>query len=135
MYRILLPVDDTIERAKKQARFVTSMPVSTDSLVVVVAHAFTGGERDVPDAMKRVDRVETVRWVTDRLEDAGVAVEHRELSTPPASGILEYVEESAVDQIVMGGRKRSPVEKAILGSVTESVVLKTDVPVTVTGSV
>ena len=133
MYRILLPLDDTMQRAEKQARYVASLPVSTEDVVVIVAHAFTQGERSVPDAMKRIDRVETVRKTVETLEAEGISYELRELSFPPADGILTFCEEDDVDQIVMGGRKRPPIQKAILGSVTEAVVRGTDIPVTVTG--
>lgn len=99
----------------------------------MVAHAMTSEERTVPEAMQRVDRIETVRRAIDILDEAGVSHEIRELSSPPAEGILELAEEEDIDEIVMGGRKRSPAEKAILGSVTQSVILNADIPVTVTG--
>ena len=133
MYRILLPLDDTMERARKQVRYVQSQPCADSELDVYVAHALSPGERQVPRAMQRVDRIETVRYAIDTLEEAGISIEPREISSPPHEGILAFCEEEHVDEIVMGGRKRSPVTKAILGSVTESVVLETDIPVTITG--
>lgn len=133
MYRVLLPFDDSIERAKRQARYVTELPCADDEVVAVLAHSLAGEERDVPQAMKRVDRVETVRRAKEVLEEADVDVETRELSAPASEGILSLIDEEEFDQVVMGGRKRSPAEKAILGSVTQTVVLNADVPVTVTG--
>lgn len=133
MYRMLLPTDDSVDRAKRQARYVAGLPCAADSIEVVLAHSMTGEERDAPDAMKRVDRVETVRRAQETLEDADVETDTRELSSPPAEGILSLAEEEEIDEIVMGGRKRSPAEKAILGSVTQKVILNADIPVTVTG--
>ena len=57
----------------------------------------------------------------------------RETGNPPAEGIVTLAEDVDADQIVTGGRKRSPAGKAIFGSVTQSVLLDTDRPVTVTG--
>lgn len=133
MYRILLPLDDSTDRARRQARYVTNLPCANEEIEAVLAHSLTSTERAVPKAMKRVDRVETVRRAKEILEEAGVAIDTRELSSPPSEGILQMAEELAVDEIAMGGRKRSPAEKAILGSVTQTVVLNADVPVTVTG--
>lgn len=99
----------------------------------MVAHALTSEEREVPEAMRRVDRVETVRRAIDILDEEGVDHETRELSSPPAEGILDIADEEDINEIVMGGRKRSPAEKAILGSVTQTVILNADIPVVVTG--
>lgn len=133
MYRVLLPLDDTMERARRQARYASSLPCAQDEVVAVVAHALTSEEREVPEAMRRVDRIETVRRVIEILDEEGVAHETRELSSPPAEGILDLAEDEKIDEIVMGGRKRSPAEKAILGSVTQKVILNADIPVVVTG--
>lgn len=133
MYRVLLPFDDSMDRATRQTDYVLGLPCVEEEVQAVLTHSLTEEERDVPKAMSRIDRIETVRRSMERLEEADVAVETREISSPPAEGILSLSEEADIDEIVMGGRKRSPAEKAILGSVTQSVVLNADVPVTVTG--
>lgn len=43
--------------------------------------------------------------------------------------IVEYADEHNARYIVMGGRKRSPVGKALFGSVTQFVLLNTERPV------
>ena len=48
----------------------------------------------------------------------------------PAIEILEAVTKLDARHVVIGGRKRSPVGKAIFGSVTQSVLLEADRPVT-----
>lgn len=133
MYTVLVPLDDTMDRARRQARYVSSLPCANEEVRALLGHALTSEEKGVPDAMRRVSRVETVRRAGEILEEAGVAYETRELASPPAEGIFDVTENEDVDEIVMGGRRRSPAEKAILGSVTQTVVLNADVPVVVTG--
>lgn len=47
----------------------------------------------------------------------------------PASELLRYAREVDARYVVVGGRKRSPVGKAVFGSVTQEVILNTDRPV------
>ena len=46
----------------------------------------------------------------------------------PAEAILSVAEGNDVRFVVVGGRKRSPAGKALVGSVTQSVLLNSDVP-------
>lgn len=48
----------------------------------------------------------------------------------PAQAILKEAERQDVRHIVVGGQNRSPVGKAVFGSVTQTVILNTDRPVT-----
>jgi nucleotide-binding universal stress UspA family protein len=47
----------------------------------------------------------------------------------PADEIIDYADRNNASYIVVGGRKRSPVGKALFGSVTQSVLLNTSRPV------
>ncbi|MWV64568.1 universal stress protein [Halorubrum sp. JWXQ-INN 858] len=47
----------------------------------------------------------------------------------PAEELLAYADEEAASYLVVGGRKRSPVGKALFGSVTQSVLLDAECPV------
>jgi nucleotide-binding universal stress UspA family protein len=49
----------------------------------------------------------------------------------PARTIVDYAEEEGYDQIVMGSHGRSGVSRILLGSVAETVVRRSPVPVTV----
>ena len=133
MYRILLPVDDSTTRATRQAEFVTGLPVDASELHVTLTHALVGEERDAPAEIQNPQRVETVKRAREILSEAGIETGVRETTPPPEEGIVRLAETIDADQIVMGGRKRSPAGKAIFGSVTQSVLLDTDRPVTVTG--
>ena len=87
------------------------------------------------------------------LDESGRAVEMdrireiaREIATEAAEGvaddftpvglvgdapkeILRYASENGAEYVVVGGRKRSPVGKALFGSVTQSVLLNAERPV------
>jgi nucleotide-binding universal stress UspA family protein len=128
MYRIVVPVDDDVDRAVAQARYVAELPGDPTEVDVTVAHAYRDVNRtdDNPD-----EESQAVIEAVSRLRDAGLSVEQRELYSPVAEGILELTADVDADAIVMSGRKRSPAGKALFGSVTQSVILDATVPVTV----
>lgn len=133
MYRMLVPIDDNVERGQTQARYVAGLPLDNDEVKIVLTHVIEGVGEDVPKAMRTPGRVDAVRRAQERLEDEGLDVAVREASGPPTEGITELAEEIDADEIVMGGRKRSPAGKVLFGSVTQSILLDADLPVVVTG--
>lgn len=135
MYTILLPVDDDESLTDAQVDFVTEYPTGdTSDVELAVTHVLKGDELDAPDAMQNPERVSTVRRAVDKLEEEGFSVTIMEARSPPAEGIVALADEVDANHIVMGGHKRSPAGKAVFGSVTQSVILDTDIPVTVTGT-
>jgi nucleotide-binding universal stress UspA family protein len=67
------------------------------------------------------------------LDDAGVAVDRLSRFGDPATEILAAAEDVGADCIVLGGRKRSPGESLVFGSVSQAVLLESDRPVMITG--
>ncbi|NHN48072.1 universal stress protein [Halostella sp. JP-L12] len=49
----------------------------------------------------------------------------------PADEIVKYADKQNARYIVVGGRKRSPIGKAVFGSVAQSVLLNSECPVVV----
>jgi nucleotide-binding universal stress UspA family protein len=133
MYTLLVPTDDSDQRCQEQAAFVADLPGDPDDYEILLTHVLEGAKKEAPQEMQRPDRVETVRNVRGFLEERGHEVTVVEATPPPAEGILELADERDVDLIVMGGRKQSPAGKVLFGSVTQSVILDSDRPVTVTG--
>ena len=136
MYRVLVPVDEDVDRALSQADYVTDLPEAGENVEAVLLFVFTGDSDELPAEMqqfKTADRIQSVRRARDRLQDHDVETIVRDDSGDTTDDILHEAEEYDVDAIVLGGRKRSPAGKAIFGSVTQSVILNTDRPVVVTG--
>ncbi|MBZ6494718.1 universal stress protein [Natrinema longum] len=137
MYRVLMPVDTSEDRALAQAEYVASLPNAADTVEAYILFVFTGDSEELPkefENFKSASRIGSVRRAQEALEEAGVDVTILEDSGDTEEDILEEAEASDVDSIVLGGRKRSPVGKAIFGSTTQGIILNSDRPVVVTGS-
>jgi nucleotide-binding universal stress UspA family protein len=137
MYHVLVPVDANEERALTQADYVTDLPHAEDSVKASILFVFDHSADDLPDELERFNsatRVGAVRRAMERLEDSDVEVELVEESGDADTRILEAIEDMDPDAVVMGGRKRSSVGKALFGSVTQTVMLDTAYPVVVTGN-
>jgi nucleotide-binding universal stress UspA family protein len=137
MYRVLVPVDDDVDRALAQADYVTDLPSADEAVEATLLFVFTGNSDDIPSEyrqFKTADRIQSVRRARERLEDAGVEVHVRDDSGDTIDDIIDEAADLDADAIVLGGRKRSPAGKVIFGSTTQSVILNADRPVVVTGS-
>lgn len=136
MYRVLMPVDEDVDRAMTQARYVANLPSAPEEVEAILLFVFGPESSDTPEEMqqfKTASRVQSVRRASEFLTDEGVEVQVLDDSGDTTDDILSDAEEYDVDEIVLGGRKRSPAGKAIFGSVAQSVILNTDRPVVVTG--
>lgn len=73
------------------------------------------------------------RPLSERLVETGIAHELREVPhrDDPADDILAATEEEAVDLVVLGIRKRTPIGKILLGSTAQRVVMEAPCPVVV----
>lgn len=129
MVRILLALDDEIGQARAQTDAIADLIDSTAEATIDILHVFN----DNPEGAS-VQQIEAVREATDRLEGLDVEINLLEGSGDPADEVLRVAPKYDVDQICVGGRKRSPTGKALFGSVTQDVILGTTRPVLVCGS-
>jgi nucleotide-binding universal stress UspA family protein len=128
MYRVVIGVDDNEERAVACGQAVADLPGAGDEVHVTVIHSFT----DNPSGASAT-QLQSVRDITEFLEERGVEVTVTESSGDPADQILAAADDADADLVVVAGRKRSPTGKALFGSVTQSVILNADCPVMVAG--
>ena len=101
------------------------------ALYVVDGAAYStleAGAEVVVDALESEGK-EATRRVADTAERAGVDCETTVASGTAYRSIRDYVDEHAIDMVVMGTHGRKGLDRYLLGSVTERVVRTSDVPV------
>jgi len=139
MYKILLPigVGRTATDACDQA--VAELPGDPDEIKVTVLNVFE--EFDVYDDMggtssdqlyDEVDLPAGVPIAVDFLEGQEIRTDVRREHGDPKETIVDVAHELDVDMIALGGRKQTPVGKALFGSVAQAVLLNAARPVFVT---
>lgn len=109
-----------------------------DDLAVTVFNVFEeftavdeGSQVRSDDLFDPDDYPDSVAAVYEALEEVGLEPDAERRHGEPAPEIIEYAESIDADAIVVPSRNRSPVGKAVFGSVTQEVILNTDRPVTV----
>ena len=139
--RILVPVDGS-EQAHEACDFVVrEFPGAEMVLLHVVNPAEAGysAQASIPSFSEEwYDRqCEQAENLFEDIEadvaeaDADLGVSTAIEVGKPVAVIVEYAEEEGVDQIVMGSHGREGVTRVLLGSVAETVVRRSPVPVTV----
>lgn len=130
--KVLVPVDASEERARKQAQYVADLPGDPSSIEATVFYVFR--HQDYAGAPPHeFAEVDSAVAAAEMLEEAGVTVERVAEGGEITRRILRAAEDRTVDGIVMGGRKRSGVQKVLLGSTVRDVLLSAERPVTLTG--
>lgn len=138
MYRILLPLDKKTHVAGRIAEAVTALPGASE-FEVFIMHVYEdidledaeGPRLSSGDLYDVEETPESVRIAAERLESANASVTTLIEEGDPKDVILSTIDEQGIDHVFMGGRRRSPVGKAVFGSVSQGVLLNSDVPVTV----
>lgn len=132
-YHVLVPVDRNDTRAQRQAEHVLSLPHAAQAVRATLLHVYptVDGDAGTERLGDHMDQPATVETVRQALTDGGIAVEKRGEEGDVADTILEVEENLDPDVVVISGRKRSPVGKAIFGSVSQEVILKAEGAVTV----
>lgn len=138
MYRVLVPVGDNTERALNAAEAVGDFPNAREEVEAVILNVFeefevTGeaGAVSSEDVWDDTNYPESVDVVEEYLESRVASVTKRREHGDVAEEVLAVAAEIGADNIVMGGRQRSPTGKVLFGSTTQSVMLSAECPVTV----
>jgi len=94
---------------------------------LLVVNAISGGNQDDPSFAD----IEDAEAVEKRLADAGVEADFKQFvrGRSAVDEIVELAEAADVTLVVVGLRKRSPVGKLIMGSVSRDIILSARCPV------
>ena len=87
------------------------------------------GEREYYVDEAATDASKTAGWVVDGVFDDDEAVTLSGAVGEPVEEIIALAHDRDARFVVVGGRKRTPVGKAVFGSVTQSVLLESERPV------
>ena len=125
MYHVVVGVDADIEQLDEKVDAIAALPASIDSVRVTVVH--------VSDEVEP-DDVPSVSDALELFQTRDIDVDARSVTgDTPAHALVEVAESMAVDLICVGGRQRTPAGKRQLKSGAQEVILRTDIPVLVTG--
>ena len=102
-----------------------------DSVIDVEAGGLPVAEDWYDNAQERATSIHTA--ATDLAAEHDVALENVTEVGKPAREILEYARSHDIDQVVLGSHGRSGIDRALLGSVAETVTRRARIPVTIIG--
>lgn len=136
--RILVPVDGSTQ-AREAVRHASSVHDSDD---LVLLHVIEYSE-SLTDP-ERGGRKQTEGWYAEAREEGEELFERLidgidyegEITTAiadgsPAAEIIDYLNEHDIDQVVIGSHGRTGATRILIGSVSESVARRSQVPVTI----
>ncbi|MFW6384496.1 MAG: universal stress protein [Halodesulfurarchaeum sp.] len=135
--KVLVPIDGSAQ----SERAVEHVAETLEPETVVLLHVIDPVEAGYSAAATMPGYSE--EWYDNRKEEAESLFEAaeerlRDASVEtvvqvgrPSRTIVSYVEDEEVDQVVMGSHGRSGMTRILLGSVAESVVRRSPVPVTI----
>jgi nucleotide-binding universal stress UspA family protein len=136
--RILIPVDES-PQAREAVRHASAVHSGDDLVllhVIEYSESITNPERG--------GRKQAEGWYAKAQQDAEELFEELladidhdgDITTAtvdgsPSGEIIDYLTDHDIDQVVIGGRRRSPTGKAVFGSITQKVTLSAPCPVTI----
>ncbi len=134
---LLVPFDGSPQASKALEHAVERHPDATITLLHVIDPIDAGYSAEAVLPSYSEDWYESQRAsANDLFDDARELTGRDDLETDievgrPSRIIVEYAREHDIDQVVMGSHGRSGVSRILLGSVAETVVRRSPVPVTV----
>ncbi|RYJ08414.1 universal stress protein [Halogeometricum borinquense] len=126
---ILVPTDGST-CAEMATEYATDLASRYGATVHVLCVADSRTLENAPQYQRiKAERTELAEQASTDISTAGIQVEQTVQTDVPYRAILEYAADQEIDLIVMGTHGRTGVERYLLGSVTEKVVRRSDVPV------
>lgn len=137
--RLLVPIDGS-DPADAAFEFVLEEYPDADITVLSVIDPTDVGYGSIEAAPSTFEHLQAnaeertqkvLDEAADRAADRGMEVTTETVIGMPSRAIVEWAENNDIDGIVIGSHGRQGVTRVLLGSVAESVVRRSPVPVTV----
>ena len=136
--RVLIPYDGS-EQAEAALEYAGKIHGDDEIVLLYVLDYVEAGYRAAPEAAlagyweEWYDEAEASG--EELLAEAATAfdtdVETNVVAGSPARAIIEFVDDGSIDAVVIGSHGREGLSRILLGSVAETVVRRSPVPVTV----
>lgn len=119
---------DGSNSAKEALALAKKHAVAFDAKVIVVL-SLTGGS--VTHAVEVEHATENLEWAKKMFDDDSIPCETKLLvrGMTPGEDIVEYAREKAIDEIIIGIKRRSKVGKLLFGSNAQYIIIKAPCPV------
>lgn len=133
--RILIPTDGSkgsIRAVNRGLGVAKSFDADVHVLYVVDSRLFGGMDLADEEELERTARGsgrQAITVVRERAAELGLEITQRVTVGVPHADIKEYVESNDIDLVAMGTHGRTGADLAALGSTTERVLQRADVPV------
>lgn len=136
---VLVPVDGSEQAKHALTHALEEMNDVRITLLHVInpVEAGFGAQAGIPSYSEewyetaKQDAADLLERTAARCEEAGVEVETATEVGKASRTIAEFAQDHGVDHIVIGSHGRSGVSRILLGSVAETVVRRSPIPVTV----
>ncbi|ADJ16859.1 universal stress protein [Halalkalicoccus jeotgali] len=135
MFTVVLATDGHKERVMAQVEAVADYPCASEEievLIVNVAKEIQSDEGGKINIEEYADMPESASNALSFFQSEGITARAEQRSGDPAEEIIRAARDADANQIILGGRKRSPVGKAVFGSVVQKVIFDAECPVLTT---
>ena len=136
--RVLIPYDGSTQ-SKTALEYVSDRHSDDEIVLLHVLDFVEMGYGATPEAAlagnwdEWYDQAEesAMELLSEAAETLETAVETEIVTGSPARAIIEYIDDGEIDAVVIGSHGRDGLSRILLGSVAETVVRRSPVPVTV----
>jgi nucleotide-binding universal stress UspA family protein len=130
----LAAASEAVGLAKRNGSALTIIAVVPSELLTPVDIDFTVNQRELIAEKEMQEAEKNARIVKEAAQKEGVAVKAFIMSGKPADAIIEIAREKRADLIVLGSHGRTGIERLLMGSVAERVIVLASCPVLVVKS-
>jgi nucleotide-binding universal stress UspA family protein len=122
---------EAIGIAKRSGALLIAVSVVTSEMISPFDIVHSEMQKDLIAGKELKAAEENIKNIKEAAEKEGIRIEGIILAGKPYEAILETAKEKLVDLIVVGSHGRTGIEKLIMGSVTERVIVLSPCPVLV----